>query len=128
MRHNITCIPIHDSFIVQTRHKNDLEIAMREAFQSVFSKIIPEIKQADLIPSLNAIRNELLVSADEMAEAAGPFWNYNLKPSEFIASIPHASFHRASHKLIDKDFIKKKEDFGRAHYFLLGFQFSEITK
>jgi hypothetical protein len=44
MRHNITCIPIHDSFIVQTRHKNDLKIAMCEAFQSVFPKIIPEIK------------------------------------------------------------------------------------
>jgi hypothetical protein len=44
MRQNITCLPIHDSFIVQTRHKNDLEITMREAFQSVFHKIIPEIK------------------------------------------------------------------------------------
>jgi hypothetical protein len=44
MRHNITCIPIHDSFIVQSRYKNDLEIAMRDAFQSVFPKIIPETK------------------------------------------------------------------------------------
>jgi hypothetical protein len=44
VRQNITCIPIHDSFIVQTRYKNDLKIAMREAFQSVFPKIIPEIK------------------------------------------------------------------------------------
>jgi hypothetical protein len=44
VRHNITCIPIHDSFIVQSRYKNDLKIAMRDAFQSVFPKIIPEIK------------------------------------------------------------------------------------
>ena len=44
MRQNITCIPIHDSFIVQSRYKNDLKIAMRDAFQSVFPKIIPEIK------------------------------------------------------------------------------------
>ena len=44
VRQNITCIPIHDSFIVQTRHKNDLKIAMCEAFQSVFPKIVPEIK------------------------------------------------------------------------------------
>ena len=29
---------------------------------------------------------------------------------------------------IEKDFIKKNEGFGRAHYFLLGFQLSEITK
>ena len=44
VRQNITCIPIHDSFIVQSRYKNDLKITMHEAFQSVFSKIIPEIK------------------------------------------------------------------------------------
>jgi hypothetical protein len=44
MRQNITCVPIHDSFIVQSRYKNDLEIAMRDAFQSVFPKIIPETK------------------------------------------------------------------------------------
>jgi hypothetical protein len=61
-------------------------------------------------------------------EADGSFRTDTLKRSELIALLPHASFHRALHKLIDKDFIKKKEDFGRAHYFLLGFQLSEITK
>jgi hypothetical protein len=45
-----------------------------------------------------------------------------------IASIPDAIFHRALHNLIDKDFIKKNEYFGRAHYFLLGLQPSKITK
>ena len=94
---------------------------MREAFQSVFPKIIPEIKQADLTPSLNVIRNDLFASADEIVEADGSFRTDTLKRSELIASKPHASFHRALHKLIDKDFIMKKEDFGLAHYFLLGF-------
>jgi hypothetical protein len=54
-------------------------------------------------------------------EADGSFRTDTLKRSELIAPLPHASFHRALHKLIDKDFIKKKEDFGRTHYFLLGF-------
>jgi DNA-binding transcriptional LysR family regulator len=87
-----------------------------------------QARYADVFPLLNAIRNDLFASADEIVEADGSFRTDTLKRSELIALLPHASFHRALHKLIDKDFIKKKEDFGRAHYFLLGFQLSEITK
>tara|TARA_X000000950_G_scaffold271229_1_gene352070 strand:+ start:225 stop:392 length:168 start_codon:yes stop_codon:yes gene_type:complete len=54
-------------------------------------------------------------------EADGSFRTDALKRSELIAPMPHASFHGVLHKLIDKDFIMKKEDFGLAHYFLLGF-------
>ena len=61
-------------------------------------------------------------------EADGSFRTDALKRSKLIAPMPHASFHGVLHKLIDRDFIKKKEDFGRAYYFLLGFQLSEITK
>ena len=80
------------------------------------------------LKKLTQDEKDLLVSIDEMAEPDGSFRSDNLKRSELIASMPSASFHRALHHLIEKDFIKKNEDFGRAHYFLLGFQPSEITK
>ena len=41
---NITCIPIHDSFIVQEKYSLQIENAMRSAFQSVFPNIEPRIK------------------------------------------------------------------------------------
>ena len=40
----IICIPIHDSFIVQSRHKCELETAMLQAFQSVFPGLQPTLK------------------------------------------------------------------------------------
>ena len=40
----ITCIPVHDSFIVQSRHKHELEAAMHEAFQLVFPDLKPILK------------------------------------------------------------------------------------
>ena len=41
---NITCIPIHDSFIVQEKYSVQIKNAMRSAFQSVFPNIKPRIK------------------------------------------------------------------------------------
>ena len=40
----ITCIPVHDSFIVQSSHKPELEAAMHQAFQSVFPGLKPILK------------------------------------------------------------------------------------
>lgn len=40
----ITCIPVHDSFIVQSCHKPELEAAMHQAFQSVFPGLKPILK------------------------------------------------------------------------------------
>ena len=43
-KQNITCIPIHDSFIVQEKYSMQIKNAMRSAFQSVFPNIKPRIK------------------------------------------------------------------------------------
>lgn len=40
----ITCIPVHDSFIVQSCRKHELEAAMYDAFQSVFPDLKPILK------------------------------------------------------------------------------------
>ena len=43
-KQNITCIPIHDSFIVQEKYSMQIKNAMRSAFQSVFPNIKPRIR------------------------------------------------------------------------------------
>ena len=40
----ITCVPVHDSFIVQSCHKSELGTAMYQAFQSVFPDLNPDLK------------------------------------------------------------------------------------
>jgi hypothetical protein len=40
----ITCIPIHDSFIVQSKYHTELEHAMRSAFHEMFPAVEPTVK------------------------------------------------------------------------------------